>query len=46
MAGVVQKSGKRKQYKDYDLAVGAYLRKGYVKVIHKRSGNSRYFKIR
>jgi hypothetical protein len=37
---------KRKSYKGYNLGVNAYGRKGYVKLIHKRTGNIRYRKVK
>ena len=46
MVRVTQKDGRKKSYKDHDTCVNAYKRKGYVCLIHKRTGNKRFFKIR
>jgi len=45
MATVTTKTGKKRTYKNYELGVGAYSRKGYAKLIHKRSGNKKYVKL-
>jgi len=45
MVSVVTKTGKRRFYKTYDLAVNAFSRKGFVKMIHKKTGKKRNFKL-
>jgi hypothetical protein len=43
---ITTKSGKTRIIKNYDIGVGAYLKKGFVKGIHKTTGNKRFFKLK
>jgi hypothetical protein len=45
MTTITTKTGKNKTYKSYGIGVHAYSKKGYVKLIHKRTGKTRYFKL-
>ena len=45
MGSVITKTGKRKYYKDYVLSVNDFKRKGFVQMIHKKTGKKRNFKL-